>query len=86
MDTTATSDFQNRFKGKMEIMKKDGHIGVVERTNKPITKINMDRIGYNSGMSGVSVLTTSVPQFVDDGSPTLNITQNVGNSRESNYR
>ena len=32
MDTTATSDFQNRFKGKIEVMKKDGHIGVVERT------------------------------------------------------
>jgi hypothetical protein len=66
MDTTATSDFQNRFKGKMEIMKKDGHIGVVERTNKPITKINMDRIGYNSGMSGASGITTAVPHHADD--------------------
>ena len=39
MDTTATSDFLNRFKGKMEVMKKDGHIGVIERTNQPITKM-----------------------------------------------
>lgn len=39
MDTTATSDFQNRFKGKIEVMKKDGHIGVVERTGQPITKM-----------------------------------------------
>jgi hypothetical protein len=82
MDTTATSDFQNRFKGKMEIMKKDGHIGVVERTNKPITKINMDRIGYNSGMSGVSVVTTQVPQHVDDSSMRMS----MENSRKSNYR
>jgi hypothetical protein len=62
MDTTATSDFLNRFKGKMEIMKKDGHIGLAERTNKPIDKMTkMDRVGFNSGMSGISSITTSLP-------------------------
>lgn len=66
MDTTATSDFQNRFKGKIEIMKKDGHIGVVERTNKPIDKMTkMDRVGYYSGMSGLSSITQPIPQYAD---------------------
>jgi hypothetical protein len=64
-DTTATSDFMNRFKGKIQTMKKDGHIGVVSRTNQPIQKVNLnskklDKVGYTSGMSGVSSITTHI--------------------------
>ena len=83
MDTTATSDFQNRFKGKIDMMKKDGHIGLVERISKPITKVNMDRIGFNSGMSGVSMITTKVPQYNGDNYP---VRASVENLRDSNYR
>lgn len=43
-------------------MKKDGHIGVVSRTNQPIEKVHLekklDKIGFTSGMSGVSSITT----------------------------
>jgi len=48
-------------------MKKDGHIGVVSRTNKPIEKVNftakkLDKIGFASGMSGVSSITTQIKE------------------------
>ena len=32
------SAFQDRFKGKTTLMNKEGHIGVVSNTNKPINK------------------------------------------------
>jgi hypothetical protein len=55
----------NRFKGKIQTMKKDGHIGVVSRTGQPIQKVKMqtkklDKLAYTSGMSGVSSITTHI--------------------------
>ena len=32
------TEFANRFKGRVSLMQKDGHIGVVTRTNLPINK------------------------------------------------
>jgi hypothetical protein len=37
---THTEEFHDRFKGKTSLMSKDGHIGIVSSTNKPISKIN----------------------------------------------
>lgn len=34
-----TIKFHDRFKGKIQLMNKDGHIGVVKTTNKPIEKV-----------------------------------------------
>jgi len=58
---TETSDFMNRFKGKITTMNKDGHIGVVQKTSQPVNK--MDYIGFQSGMSGASNI-TALPQKV----------------------
>jgi len=54
---TATSDFMNRFKGKLSTVKKEGHQGVAEDTHIPIKKL--DFIGYKSGMSGVSMISAN---------------------------
>ena len=32
------TEFQNRFKGRVSLMQKDGHIGLVKRTSQPIHK------------------------------------------------
>ncbi len=57
--TTQPSDFMNRFKGKISTMNKDGHLGIVQRTNQPINK--MDFIGFKSGMSDLSSFTGAAP-------------------------
>ena len=36
------SEFLDRFQGKVSQISKDGHLGVVARTSKPIEKVNMD--------------------------------------------
>ncbi len=35
---THQNEFQDRFKGKTTLMNKEGHIGVVQSTQKPIAK------------------------------------------------
>lgn len=50
----------NRFKGKISTMNKDGHLGIVQRTNQPINK--MDFIGFKSGMSDLSSFNGAAPQ------------------------
>ena len=34
--------FHDRFRGKIQMMNKEGHIGVVKQTNKPIEKVQPD--------------------------------------------
>lgn len=36
---TTKSEFQDRFKGKTALMNKEGHIGVVTKTQQPISKM-----------------------------------------------
>ena len=36
-----TIKFHDRFKGKIQMMNKEGHIGVVKATNKPIEKVTI---------------------------------------------
>jgi hypothetical protein len=33
-------EFQDKFKGKLDVMDKEGHIGVVMNSNKPIKKMS----------------------------------------------
>jgi hypothetical protein len=40
-------DFKERFKGKTDFMKKDGHIGLVHNTSKPIEK---SLVSYDSSL------------------------------------
>lgn len=37
-DSVDFQEFQERFKGKTTLMNKDGHLGVVQNTSKPIPK------------------------------------------------
>ncbi len=39
---THNAEFQDRFKGKTSLMSKDGHIGIVSNTNKPISKMGLN--------------------------------------------
>lgn len=54
-DKTATSDFMNRFKGKMTTISKDGVVGMINQTSQPVNKAEaVDFVGFKSGMSNMS--------------------------------
>ncbi len=52
-----SKEFQDRFKGRTSLMNKDGHIGIVSNTNKPITKINNEPLTEKNN----SNITTPAP-------------------------
>jgi len=51
-NSTKRIDFKERFKGKTSLMGKDGHMGIVEKANKPITDLNSPGLGRPFRVSG----------------------------------
>lgn len=58
---TATSDFLNRFKGKISTISKEGVSGMIASASKPIERAPdaLDKVGFRSGMTSLSY---AVPQ------------------------
>lgn len=47
-----SSEFIERFQGRQSLMNKEGHLGIVKRTNQPIDKVKKIELNQNLLKSG----------------------------------